>query len=150
MSRRTLAVGRRQTNPIRHDSISGSDVRRAPKLDVRRALKFDAIPGGILLSYIAKNRGRRTSIRSYSLELLLAILTSEQRSAHGCGTATWRINPSRLQWRPCQFKTKLVCMRFSMNSILKIELLLGVSTGVTMHSYSLYVGNFTWDDPNRC
>ena len=37
-----------------------------------------------------------------------------------------------------------------MNSLLKIGLLLRLTTGVTMHSYSLYVGKFTWDDPNRC
>ena len=65
-----MAVGRRQTDPIRRHSISGSDVRQGLKLDVRRALKFDAITGGIWLFYIAKNRGRRTSLESYSLELL--------------------------------------------------------------------------------
>ena len=65
-----MAVGRRQTDPIRRDSISGSDVRQGLKLDVRQALKFDAIPGGIWLLVIAKNRGRRTSLESNSLELL--------------------------------------------------------------------------------
>ena len=65
-----MPVGRRQTDPIRRDSISGSDVRQGLKLDVRRALKFDAIPDGIWLLNIAKIRGRRTSLESNSLELL--------------------------------------------------------------------------------
>ena len=65
-----MAVGRRQTDPIRRHSISGSDVRQGLKLDVRQALKFDAIPDGIWLLYLAKIGGCRTSLESNSLELL--------------------------------------------------------------------------------